>query len=226
MTSNEERELKLVPEQEELLDRLEALTTLGPFVVVGRHRERQRNSYFDTPNGALRAASLSLRRRVVAGESLATWTLKGPGRWSDGVTSHPEIEVQLDGGTAPLIVAGVLRQTARERGAPVLAERLGDALAASPPPAAQPYLEIETDRRVVDLEAPPQNWQAEMALDRVRLVGHPEFREREIEVEVRRGGDGLLDAARAGIAELGPVQYSKGSKLARAAAHVAACHCV
>lgn len=223
--ANVERELKLAPEGTELLDRLAAADRLGPFAVVARRRERQRNGYFDTPTGVLRAAGLSVRRRAIAGEALATWTLKGPGRWSAGVTSRPEIEVHLDADVAPLLVVGILRQTARERGAPALAERLADALAGSAPLLAQPYLEIETDRRVVDLEAAAARWQAEMALDRVRLVNHPGHEELEIEVEARRGGDELLSAARAAIEALGPVRDASGSKLSRASAHLAACDC-
>lgn len=220
-----ERELKLVPEGTDLLDRLEAIESLGPFAVVARHHERQRNGYFDTPTGALRAAGLSLRRRVLLGESLAIWTVKGPGGWRTGVTSRPEIELRLDADMAPLLVVHSLRLTARERGAAELAARLTDALNGSPPPLAQPYLEIETDRRVVDLEAAAAGWQAEMALDRVRLVNHPRHEELEIEVEVRKGGDELLSAARAAIEALGPVAESDGSKLSRASAHLAACDC-
>jgi inorganic triphosphatase YgiF len=219
----EERELKLRPASDEIMDRLEAVESLGPFRVLRRWRELQRNAYFDTPTQALKAAGVSLRRRSIAGQPSAVWTVKGPGQTSLGVTSRPEIEVVLGDGLAPALAVGVLEQAARERGAPLLAARLSDALARSAPPTSQPYLEIETDRRLADLEAEDRGWRAEMALDRVGLAGHPEYHEQEIEVELKRGDVAALAAARAAIASLGTVEESPGSKLSRAAAHLAAC---
>jgi inorganic triphosphatase YgiF len=212
----EERELKLRPLAEELLDRLEAVDTLGPFRVVRRWRERQRNAFFDTPGGALRAAAVALRRRQVDGQRQVVWTAKGPGRTSGGVTSRPEIEVVLGPDLPPALAVGLLEQAARERGAPLLAE----ALAQSPPPTSRPYLELETDRRLARLEAAERGWRAELALDRVGLTGHPEYHELEVEVELERGDDEALVEARRAIEGLGAVQESHGSKLSRALAYV------
>src|SRR5438876_8338625 len=47
-----ERELKLVPTDEALLDRLAAVDRLGPLAVTGRRRERQHNAFFDSPTRA------------------------------------------------------------------------------------------------------------------------------------------------------------------------------
>jgi inorganic triphosphatase YgiF len=220
-----ERELKLTPDQPELLDRLAAVERLGPFEVTARAREQQRNSFFDTRDGSLRAARLALRRRVVVGRPMALWTLKAEGELFRGIASRPEVEMQLDGDLPPALAVGVLGQGARERGSPALAEQLADALAGSPLPRPDPYLELETDRRLLELRASEPGWEAELALDRVQLLGHPAFGELEIEVELKRGDERALEAARGAIVALGAVRESDGTKLTRALSHLASCHC-
>ena len=91
-----------------------------------------------------------------------------------------------------------------------------------PPP--HPYLETETDRRIVDLAEPSRGWQVELALDRMRIVGH-DYSDIEIEAELKRGDDAALAAIRVAIEALGQVRESQSSKLGRATAHVAACNC-
>ena len=222
--SDLERELKLVPADAGLLDRLAGLDQLGPFRVTGRHREEQRNSFFDSPARAFETARLGFRRRVIEGQRLATWTLKGEGSVASGVASRPEIELQLSSEMPPALVIGTLEQAARQRGAPVLAEQVADALASGGLPLARPVLETVTDRRVLDLEASERGWRAELALDRVHLVGHT-YAEMEIEVELRRGDEATLAAARRAIEALGAVHDSRGSKLSRALAHARSCAC-
>jgi inorganic triphosphatase YgiF len=85
-------------------------------------------------------------------------------------------------------------------------------------------LETHTERRILDLEAADRGWAAELALDRVRLVGHG-YAEVEVEVELKRGSEEALDAARVAISAMGEVAESSGSKLSRALAHVRDCHC-
>jgi inorganic triphosphatase YgiF len=221
-TDNLERELKLRPADPALLDRLAALERLGAFSVTGRRRELQRNSFFDSSARALSTARVSFRRRTIQGESLATWTLKGGGNHARGVSTRTEIELQLDPDMPPVLAIDALRQAARQRGAMVLAEELGDALAVGGLPLARPYLETETERTILDLEAPDRGWSVELALDRVRLVGHA-YAELEIEAELKRGDEAALEAAREAIAALGPTHESEGSKLSRALAHIAAC---
>jgi len=222
--SDLERELKLVPADAGLLDRLAALDHLGPFRVTGRHTEQQRNSFFDSSQRAFEAARLGFRRRLVEGQRLATWTLKGEGSVVDAVASRPEVELQLDPDLPPALVIGTLQQAARQRGAPLLAEQVADALASGGLPLARPVLETRTDRRVLDLEAAERGWRAELALDHVRLVGHT-YAETEIEVELRRGDEATLAAARRAIEALGLVHDSRGSKLSRALAHARSCAC-
>ena len=223
--SLEERELKLTPSDPTLLDRLATVSVLGPFAVVGRRTELQRNSYFDTRDGALRMAKLGFRRRVVEGQRMATWTLKAEGELFRGVVTRPEIELQLGADMPPGLAIGALRQAAQQRGAAALAEQVGDALASGPLPLAKPYLELETERRILDLKADTEGWATELTLDLVRLVGHARYLEREIEVELKRGNDASLDAARRAIETVGEVKESHGSKLSRAFDHLQRCRC-
>jgi inorganic triphosphatase YgiF len=217
-----ERELKLVAADEALLDRLAAIDRLGEFEVVGRHRELQRNSFFDTASRALAAARIGFRRRGIEGQRLATWTLKADAQVVGGVTTRSEIELQLDPDLPPALAIGALRDAARSRGAAGLAEAVADALASGGLPLARPFLELRTDRRVVDLQAPAAL--VELALDRVRLVGHA-YAELEIEAELKGGDEAALHTLATAIAALGEVRPSQGSKLSRAMAHVAACGC-
>jgi inorganic triphosphatase YgiF len=218
-----ERELKLVPLDESLLDTLEHIEQLGNFRARGRRRELQRNSFFDSSTRSLAAAHVGFRRRVVVGKPQATWSIKGDARRLRGVASRSEIELQLDAETPPVLALSTLRDAARSRGAATLAEAVDDALAGGAP-EARPFLETETDRRIVDLEEATHNWQVELALDRMRIIDH-DYAETEIEAELKRGGESALRAVREEIEALGPTRESEGSKLSRAAAHVADCDC-
>lgn len=100
-----ERELKPRPADPGLLGCLAAVDRLGPFRVTRRRLERQHNAFFDTPTGALRAARLGFRRRTLDGQSLATWTLKGPALLEWGIASR-------DGP----VTAGARRRRAGRRG--------------------------------------------------------------------------------------------------------------
>jgi inorganic triphosphatase YgiF len=222
MNDSMERELKLRPRDPALLDRLAAVERLGAFGVAGRRRELQRNSFFDSPSRALSEAKVGFRRRTVQGQSLATWSLKGEGAHLRGVSTRTEIELHLDPDLAPALAVDALRQAARQRGAVALGEAVEDALASGGLPLATPFLETETDRNILDLEVPERGWAVELALDRVRLLGHA-YTELEIEAELKRGDETALEAAREAITALGPTEESKGSKLSRALAHVAGC---
>jgi inorganic triphosphatase YgiF len=216
---NEERELKLIPDDAGLLDALERVERLGPFEVVARRTERQSNAYFDTQDGALTARHLAFRRRVVEGVRLATWTLKGQGASMQGISARPEVEAQLNADTPPMMALMLLRQAAQERGSPALTEAVSDALAGAGPPLAEPSVSFQTDRRVLDLEVPERGWKVELALDRVRFsspAGEAVPQDVEIEVELKRGDEAALEAAREAISALGPVRPSEKTKLARA----------
>jgi inorganic triphosphatase YgiF len=203
-----EVELKLTPREEELLDRLAEVDRLGPFEVVGRRRERQRNSFFDTTSGGLRNARIGFRRRVIEGERQAVWTIKGESAWAKGVASRAEVELHLGADMPPALALQALRQRAPKP----FSEQIGDALADGTLPLAEPYLEMATDRRIVDLRS--ERSQLELALDRVTMPGR-DFSEVEIEVELKRGDQAELDEARRAIEALGEVHESVGSKLSR-----------
>jgi inorganic triphosphatase YgiF len=215
MTENMERELKLVPLDQALLGRLASLTRLGPFQVSARRHETQRNAFFDTPNRALRAARIGFRRRSVEGERMARWTLKANGELVGGLANRVEIELALDPELVPALAIGTLRDAARSRGAVALAETVDDALARGGLPTAQPFVETETDRTIIDLEEPNRGWRVELALDRMRVLG-TDYADVEIEAELKRGDDEALASVRRAIAELGETRDSRESKLSRA----------
>jgi inorganic triphosphatase YgiF len=222
--SDIERELKLAPLDPGLLDTLASIDHLGELVTTGRRRELQRNSFFDTASRSLAAARVGFRRRTIQGQALATWTLKADGRALRGVTSRTEIELQLDADMPPALAIGALRQAAQQRGAKELAEEVQDALAVGGLPLKDPFVETETDRAIVDLEAAARGWSVELALDRMQVADHA-YSEIEIEAELKRGDEAALDAVRSAIEALGEVRESAGSKLSRALAHVQNCHC-
>src|SRR4051812_31284169 len=101
MSDTRERELKLVPGSEALLDVLADIDRLGSLTAHGRHRELQRNSFFDSPSGSLRKARVGFRRRGIEGQTLATWSIKGGSENVRGVSSRDEIEARLDPDMAP-----------------------------------------------------------------------------------------------------------------------------
>jgi inorganic triphosphatase YgiF len=218
-----ERELKLSPLDPDLPARLASLERLGELLVRRRRRELQHNSFFDTASRALGRARVGFRRRIVAGQRLATWTVKADGQRRRGVAIRTEIELQLDPEMPPALAFAALRQAARQRGAPVLAETLADAQTGGLP-LARPIVETDTDRLILDLESRARNWNIELAIDHVSMPGH-EYREVEIEAELKDGDDTAFDAVRAVIEEFGSVRDSEGSKLSRALDHLGRCQC-
>ena len=219
--SNQERELKLVPADEALLDRLAKVERLGPFRAQASRREAQHNAFFDSAAHALEQAKIGFRRRLIEGQTLARWTIKGDAESLGGVTTRDEIEVSLAADTPPAMAISTLREAAAHRGAGALAEAVADALRKGPP-LPEPYLETATDRRIVDLVDGSRK--VELALDRMRIVGH-DYAESEIEAELKQGDDAALAEVRAAIEATGAVRESEGSKLSRAVEHVRGCDC-
>jgi inorganic triphosphatase YgiF len=215
MTDNVERELKLVPSSEALLDTLWTIERLGSFKVRARRHEFQQNSFFDSRSQSLRAAKVGFRRRTIQGQPMAFWTIKGDSRHVGAVASRAEVELRLDADMPPALALSTLRDAARTRGASALAEAVSEALAAGGLPLAKPVLETRTDRHIVDLEDIERGWLVELALDRMHLVGG-HYAEVEIEAELKRGDEAALESVRDAIASLGAVTPSEGSKLSRA----------
>lgn len=209
-----EIELKLTPLDPGLLDRLAELTAFGAFEVAARRREQQRNSFFDTPSKALRGAHLGFRRRVVEGQSMATWTLKADTVVVRGIATRPEVELVLGADMPPMLAL----QALSGRADAAMREHVRDALADGSLPLAVPFLESLTQRELRDLTSGATR--LELALDRVTLVGWPEYHEEEIEVELKRGDEAELHTARRAIEAVGAVRESHGSKLSRALDYV------
>lgn len=213
-----ELEMKLVPADPALLDRLAARDQIGSFAVVDRRREEQRNAFFDTPDGALGAARLAFRRRDVDDEDQATWTLKGPGSIEDGLSRRPEVEALLPSATPPALALGRVLDLARTRGALELARLADRALCDANPLRSSPFLEFATDRTVLILADAARGWTLELALDRMRMPRWPEVLDLEIEVELKQGAEVALEELRAAIEALGTVRPARQTKLARARA--------
>ena len=94
-----ERELKFSlsdspPDEEVLIDAFRG----SGFALEPRGTWRQRDEYSDTPEGALRAAGVALRRRTVAGTRVGT--LKTLGRVSGPYHERDELELPLTPGGA------------------------------------------------------------------------------------------------------------------------------
>ena len=220
--ANQERELKLVPADDALLDRLANVEQLGPFRAKSRGHEAQHNAFFDSAARSLEQAKIGFRRRTIEGQSLARWTIKGDAERLGGVSTRDEIEISLAADTPPALAISTLHEAAAQRGAGALAEALADALRIGGPPLAEPFLETATDRRTVDLVDGDR--EVELALDRMRIIGH-DYAETEIEAELKHGDAAALDEVRGAIEAIGDVRESEGSKLSRAVEHVRDCDC-
>ncbi|HEX5502020.1 MAG TPA: CYTH domain-containing protein [Thermomicrobiales bacterium] len=173
-----ELEVKFAPAGEATLAALAARAAFPGWRVAARHDEDQRNTYYDTAAGALEAADCSLRRRVLA--EGVEWTFKrgrGPGR--DGVSRRREVNRLLPPGATDLPKCEPVARARKVAG--------GEALA--------PLFTLRTRRRQLDL-ARDDGTRVALALDRVRLKGHPAYEEAEVEIE-------LLDGDERALAQLG-----------------------
>jgi inorganic triphosphatase YgiF len=89
-----EREFKLTG----TLPNLESVNDIAGFPLRFMRVEHQTNTYYDTPNGKLRAAGMSLRlRRFDDGTGVYTW--KGPSFVMDGWHQKQELEVTAGNAT-------------------------------------------------------------------------------------------------------------------------------
>lgn len=110
---------------------LTEIDRLGPYTLhPADESEHQRNTYYDTADGVLRAARYGLRIREVNGCSIAT--LKGPNQGSGGLHQRAEWEVAAQSPDPSTWPPGV----ARDHALALLGDR-----------ALAPFLSIETMRR-------------------------------------------------------------------------------
>ena len=169
-------------------------------------------TYFDTADGRLQAAKITLRRRT--GGTDAGWHLKlpagapaagGPG----GVSTRREVHEPLE--RAGTDAAGVPVVPAR------LASRVAEVVGGLP---LAPIAVLVTERTVVTLSGPDGALLAEIADDLVTARRLPEtsaqpLRWREIEVEVPTAVPQLQQAVADRLLAAGARPAGHGSKLAR-----------
>jgi len=165
-------------------------------------------TYYDTADGRLAAAKITLRRRT--GGTDAGWHLKTPARpGPDGVSARREVHAPLGDG---------------EEDVPeVLAARVAEVTGGLP---LAPIAALHTERTVVTLTSDDGGLLAEVADDLVtarRLPPGAELRWREIEVEVPAqvpagipgGVRGVQRAAAGLLLDAGARPAGHGSKLAK-----------
>jgi inorganic triphosphatase YgiF len=196
-----EIEAKYRVDDQRTFDDLLSLTALGPFSLApAPDPEDQRNTYFDTADGRLRAARYGLRVRDLGARRIAT--LKGEARVADGVYEREEWEVVIGDDDRP---ESWPPSEVRER---TLALLTGAPLI--------PILTIHTMRRHIYASRHGDNV-AELSLDEgVISAGGREEHLRELEIEL------LGEATRADLDELValaqqryPLIPEERSKLAR-----------
>ncbi|GAA0283090.1 CYTH and CHAD domain-containing protein [Streptomyces polychromogenes] len=154
--------------------------------------------YYDTPDGALAADGLTLRRRT-GGED-AGWHLKLP--VAPGV--RDEVRTPLSDGIPPELAALVRSRTRRT--------------------GLEPRVRLRSERRTDDLLDADGNLLAHLCTDSVRAErGNAATAWTEIEVELAEGADpALLDAVTARFAEAGLHPSDAPSKAVRALAALGA----
>jgi inorganic triphosphatase YgiF len=174
-------------------------------------RHRLSATYFDTADGRLQAAKITLRRRT--GGTDAGWHLKLPaaGGSADpaGVSARREVHEPLecagtDGAGAPVVPVRLASRVAEVTGGLPLA----------------PIATLVTERTVVTLTSADGTMLAEIADDQVTARRLPEtavepLRWREIEVEVPVAVPPLQQAVADRLLAAGARPAGHGSKLAR-----------
>ncbi|HEY5399988.1 MAG TPA: CYTH domain-containing protein [Trebonia sp.] len=172
-------------------------------------------TYFDTADGRLQAAKITLRRRT--GGTDAGWHLKlpaggpsaGDARGPGGVSTRLEVHEPLEGGGSD------------RAGGPVVPARLASRVAevTGGLPLA-PIAILRTERTVVTLTSADGTLRAEVADDQVTARRLPEtsaepLRWREIEVEVPAADPQLQQALADRLLAAGARPAGHGSKLGR-----------
>ena len=207
-----EREAKLViagERPEAIADEIAALTTLAGEPLAPAGSVVQRDTYFDTPSGALRARRQSLRLRAAGGTTKLT--LKGEGREVQaGVIERDELEAEWSAATYARGLEALARRGVALRAAPPD----GDPSAVLAATGLVRVQERETRRRLLHAGAGAPL--AELAVDEVTYFlagGAVRHHEVEIEAKAAAGADYLPRAAAALRARLGstlsPWRHSK-----------------
>jgi adenylate cyclase class IV len=204
-----ELEVKFAPVGEQTLVDLAARREFPGWRVTGRHDEAQRNTYFDTPDALLEAASCSLRRRRLDdGAAGIEWTFKrgrGPGR--DGVARRREINALLPG------KKGETRgEFPKGKCAPI--DRARQVAGTQ---SLQPLFTLLTTRHQIELTR-ADGARVALALDRIALVNDALYRETEIEIELFDGDERAVAELALWLMRTYGVLPMRGSKRGRALA--------
>jgi len=160
-------------------------------------------TYFDTADGRLAAAKVTLRRRT--GGADEGWHLKLPGGLAsaEGYSSRQEVQLPLDAGGERDVPAAHAARVAEITGGLPLA----------------PIATLDTERTVVTLTGADGALLAEIADDRVTASRVPaagqQLRWREVEVEVPSESAALQQAVADRLFAAGARPAGHGSKLAR-----------
>ncbi len=204
-----ELEVKFAPVGEQTLADLAAQQEFPGWQITGRHDEAQQNTYFDTPDALLEAASCSLRRRILnAGAGGIEWTFKrgrGPGR--DGVARRREINALL-----PARKGDLRGAFPRGKCAPI--ERARQVAGEQP---LQPLFTLLTTRHQIELTR-DDGARVALALDHVALEDEPTYRETEVEIELFAGDERAMAELALWLMRTYGVLPMRGSKRGRALA--------
>lgn len=153
-------------------DALRRLTTIGQFRLRNADVEQQRNIYYDTADGRLRATRHGLRVRHIGARQIAT--LKGEATIADGLYSRGEWEADVPGDDPYTWTAGELRDRTLAL--------IGNA-------GFVPIVEIQTAREHIYAEHENVPF-AEISLDSGTMTADRYTKPfRELEIELMKGGN-------------------------------------
>lgn len=194
-----ETEIKLLIDGKSL-SRVATLDLVQRVAIGGPKRRRLSAIYFDTPEGHLRKAGLTLRLRREAGRLVQT--VKSEAGANGDPLSRGEWEAEVAGDRPDLAAA-------EDSPVPAL---LAEAEIA--PEALEPQLSVEVNRKILSLGLDGST--VEMAIDRGRIAaGDRSVPVAEVELELKSGDPlRLLGFVRALMAEL-PLRLEHRSKSAR-----------
>ena len=209
-----EREARLLVQRPAVLSAVARLRTLGEFRVVSRRRERQRNTYLDTPAYQLRRRGAILKLRTVGRRVEVTF--KQSRGYRRGVASRLEMTSRIRPSQMARLSRGELNLKPMRRARALIGRR-----------ALRPVVTLFTDRRVLMLAHGKHR--VELDLDRVtfRKGGRIVARRDEVEVENVTASASVFRQAIAALRKqfrrdvrLSHVsKYAYGLRVAKAATH-------
>jgi inorganic triphosphatase YgiF len=204
--THNEVELKLLALDDALLDELWIRDSIWDWQVIGRGHERQRNVYYDTADGELKARGASLCWRSRLGEATGELRLKTRRDRKDRIFQRRDLTTLV---ADPPETLGTLAPPLL-----VAARRLAGA-------KLQPILVLETDRR--RLEIARGTSRVELALDCVTLPG-VDLAEHRIEAALLHGDRGDLLGLQAALLSTGRTRPAGPGQRGRAPRYLASHH--